>query len=116
MAFQTKRACIVLVAVQLLAPPVAAEDDNLAMILSPADGAQLKAEQASTLEYEVKPEANSEHVHLYIDGSEAAIGHKLKGGLPFGPLTPGDHKVCISPVNKAHTRTAAQACITVKVQ
>jgi hypothetical protein len=116
MVIQTKRACIVLIAVQLLAPPVAAEEDNLAMILSPADGAQLKAEQVSTLEYEVKPEAKSEHVHLYIDGNEVAIGHKLKGGLPFGPLTPGDHKVCISPVNKAHTRTTAQACITVKVQ
>jgi hypothetical protein len=115
MTFQTKRASIVLVAVQLLAPPVAAEEDNLAMILSPADGAQLKAEQISTLEYEVKPEAKSEHVHLYIDGDEAAIGHKLKGSLPFGPLTPGDHKICISPVNKAHTRTAAQTCVTVKV-
>ena len=115
MAFQTKGACIVLVAVQLLAPPVAAEEDNLAMILSPADGAQLKAEQISALEYEVKPEAKSEHVHLYIDGDEAAIGHKLKGSFPFGPLTPGDHKICISPVNKAHTRTAAQTCVTVKV-
>jgi hypothetical protein len=116
MTFQTQRACIVFVAVHFFAARVGAEDGNLAIILSPADGAKLKAEQVFTLEYEVKPEAKAEHVHLYIDGDEAAIGHKLKAGLPFGPLTPGDHKICISPVNKAHTRTTAQSCITVKVQ
>jgi hypothetical protein len=116
MAFQSQRAYIVLVTVHLFAAPAGAEEATLAIILSPADGATLKAEQVSTLEYEVKPEAKAEHVHLYIDGDEAAIGHKLKAGLPLGPLTPGDHKICISPVNKAHTRTTAQTCISVKVQ
>lgn len=116
MTFHTQRACIVFIAVHFLTSPAGAEEGNFAMILSPADGAKLKAEQVSTLDYELKPEAKAEHVHLYIDGDEAAIGHKLKASLPFGPLTPGDHKICISPVNKAHTRTTEQTCITVKVQ
>jgi hypothetical protein len=94
----------------------ATAEDNLAMILSPPDGAKLKAEQVYAIEYEVKPEAKAEHVHLYIDGDETAIGHKLRGDFSFGPLRSGDHRICISPVNKAHTRTAAQSCITVTVQ
>jgi hypothetical protein len=115
MARQSQRVCIGLMAAQLCILPVAAED-NLVTILAPADGAKLKAEQVYTLEYEVKPEAKAEHVHLYVDGDESAIGHKLKGGFPLGPLKAGDRKLCITPVNKNHTRTAAQACITVMVQ
>jgi len=115
MARQSRRVCIGLMGAQLFILPVAAED-NLVAILAPADGAKLKAEQVYTLEYEVKPEAMAEHVHLYVDGDEAAIGHKLKGDFPLGPLKVGDRKICITPVNKNHTRTAAQACISVMVQ
>jgi hypothetical protein len=112
MARQSQWVCIGLLATVL--PAVA--EDNLVTILAPADGAKLKAEQVYELEYEVRPEAKSEHVHLFVDGDETAIGHKLKGNFPLGPLKPGDRKICISPVNKNHTRTAAQACITVLVQ
>jgi hypothetical protein len=115
MAHQAQRVCIGLLATQFFILPAAAED-NLATILSPAHGAKLKAEQVYTLEYDVKPESKAEHVHLYIDGDEAAIGHKLKGDFPLGPLKPGDRKICISPVNKNHTQIAAQTCITVMVQ
>jgi hypothetical protein len=115
MSRQLQRACIGLLAIQLFTFSAASEG-NFLTILSPADGAKLKAGQAYSLEYEVMPEAKAEHVHLYIDGDETAIGHKLKGDFPFGPLKPGDHKICINPVNKNHTRTAAQTCITVTVQ
>jgi hypothetical protein len=115
MARQSQGICIGLMATQLFIFPAAAED-NLVTILAPADGAKLKAEQVYTLEYEVKPEAKAEHVHLYVDGDEAAVGHKLKGSFPLGQLKAGDRKICITPVNKNHTRTAAQTCITVMVQ
>jgi hypothetical protein len=115
MAHMAQRVCIGLLATRFFIFPAAAED-NLATILSPENGAKLKAEQVYSLEYEVKPETMAEHVHLYIDGDETAIGHKLKGGVPLGPLKPGDRRICISPVNKNHTRTTVQACITVTVQ
>ena len=41
---------------------------------------------------------------------------RMEGDFPLGPLKPGDRKICISPVNKNHTRIAAQTCITVMVQ
>jgi hypothetical protein len=94
----------------------AAAEESFATILAPTDGAQLNAKQTYKLEYEVKPAAKVDHVHLFVDGDEVGIAHKLKGTFKLGPLKPGDRKVCVSPVNKAHTPIGAQACINVTVQ
>ena len=94
----------------------AAAEDNPVTIHSPADGAKLEAGHTYKLEYEVKSVAKADHVHLFVDGSEVAIAHKLKGSFTLGPLETGSRKVCISPVNKNHTAVAAQACINVTVQ
>jgi hypothetical protein len=94
----------------------AAAEENLVTILLPADGAKLAASQPYTLEFEVKPAAKAEHVHLLVDGEETAVSHKLKGSFTLGPLNPGDRKICISPVNKNHTAIAGQTCINVTVQ
>ncbi|MGH9676796.1 MAG: hypothetical protein ACRD36_06810 [Candidatus Acidiferrum sp.] len=93
-----------------------AAEDSLATILSPANGAKLEAKQTYKLEYEVKPVAKADHVHLYVDGDEAAMAHNLKGSFKLGPLKPGERKVCVSPVNKMHTPIGALTCITVTVQ
>jgi hypothetical protein len=93
----------------------AAAEENLVTILLPADGAKLEASQAYTLDFEVKPVAKAEHVHLFIDGEETAVSHKLKGSFTLGPL-PGSRRICISPVNKNHTPIAGQTCINVTVQ
>ena len=68
------------------------------------------------LEYEVQASAKVEHVHLFVDGDEVGMVHKLKGSFELGPLKAGERKVCVSPVNKNHTPIGAQACITVTVQ
>ncbi len=94
----------------------AAAEDSLTTILSPADGAKLETKHTYKLEYEVKPVAKADHVHLYVDGDEAAMVHKLKGTFKLGPLKAGDRKVCVSPVNKNHTPIGAQTCINVTVQ
>jgi len=94
----------------------AAAEENLVTILLPADGAKLEASQAYTLDFEVKPVAKAEHVHLFIDGEETAVSHKLKGSFTLGPLKPGSRRICISPVNKNHTPIAGQTCINVTVQ
>jgi len=96
--------------------PSAAAEPSLATILAPADGAKLAANQTHKLDYEVQPNEKADHVHLFVDGSEAALAHKLKGSFKLGPLTAGNHKVCVSPVNKNHTPVGPQACITVTVQ
>ncbi|MGA7385673.1 MAG: hypothetical protein WBW81_13575 [Methylocella sp.] len=58
------------------------------------------AARAPVRRYEVKPSAKVDHVHLFVDGDEAAMMHKLKGSFKLGPLKPGERKVCVSPVNK----------------
>ncbi|WP_051335275.1 hypothetical protein [Methylocapsa acidiphila] len=104
----------------LLMPPfcilTAAADDNLVTILAPADGATLEAKRASKLEFEVKPVVKADHVHLYVDGDEAAMSHTLKGKFTLGPLKPGAHKVCVRPVSKGHAPIGAESCITVTAQ
>jgi hypothetical protein len=99
----------------IYAPPAAAEE-SFATILSPADGAKLDANKTYKLEFEVKAAPKVDHVHLFVDGDEVGMAHKLKGSFKLGPLKPGDRKVCVSPVNKAHTPIGAQACINVTVQ
>lgn len=120
MALPAKKDFVELMAIYFMAihffvSPAAAED-NLVTILSPADGAKLEAIQTYQLEYEVKPVDKAAHVHLFVDGDETAIAHKLKGSFTLGPLKPGSRKVCVSPVNKNHTAIAAQTCINVTVQ
>jgi Family of unknown function (DUF6130) len=94
----------------------AAAEDSYATILAPADGAKLDAKQNNKLEYEIKAAPKVDHVHLFVDGDEAAMAHKLKGSFKLGSLKPGSHKVCVTPVNKNHTPIGAQTCITVTVQ
>jgi hypothetical protein len=93
----------------------AAAEEKLVTIHSPTDGANLEAGQTYKLEYEVKAIAKADHVHLFVDGDEVEIAHKLKGSFSLGPLKTGFRKVCISPVNKNHTSVAGQACINVTV-
>jgi len=94
----------------------AAAEPSLATILAPADGEKLEANRTYKLEYEVQPNDKADHVHLFVDGGEAALAHKLKGSFKLGPLKAGNHKVCVSPVNKNHTPVGAQTCITVTAQ
>ncbi len=99
----------------LYVQPAMAED-SLVTILAPADGAKLETKKTYKLEYEVTPSAKVDHVHLFVDGDEVGMVHKLKGSFKLGPLKAGDRKVCVSPVNKNHTPIGAQACIHVTVQ
>jgi hypothetical protein len=94
----------------------AVAEDSLVTILAPADGAKLEAKKTYTLDYEVQASVKADHVHLFVDGDEVAMVHKLKGSFKLGPLKAGDRKVCVSPVNKNHTPIGAQACIHVTVQ
>ncbi|MGA3339598.1 MAG: hypothetical protein ABSD11_03090 [Methylocella sp.] len=94
----------------------AAAEDSLVTILAPADGAKLEAKKTYPLDYEVQASVKADHVHLFVDGDEVGMVHKLKGSFKLGPLKVGDRKVCVSPVNKNHTPIGAQACIHVTVQ
>jgi hypothetical protein len=106
---------VALIAASLWAPQALAAD-SLVTITAPADGAKLAAGHASKVEYEVKAGSNAHHVHLFVDGAEAATGHKLKGSFDLAPLKAGDHKVCVAPVNKNHTPVGEKVCIGVTAE
>lgn len=114
MTLTAQSSCIALIMILLCSLPSSAED-SFATILAPADDAKLEAKQNNKLDYEIKAAPKVDHVHLFVDGDEAGMAHKLKSSFKLGRLKPGDHKVCISPVNKNHTPIGAQACITVTV-
>ena len=90
--------------------------DALATITAPADSAKLAAGKASKVEYEVKQGSQAHHVHLFVDGAEAATGHKLKGSFDLAPLKAGEHKICVAPVNKNHTPIGEKICISVTAE
>ncbi|SFK69240.1 hypothetical protein [Methylocapsa palsarum] len=94
----------------------ATAQEALVKILSPADGAALQAKHTYPLQYEVAPSTKADHVHLYVDGDETSMSHTLKGKFTLGPLKPGDRKICVRPVNHAHTPIGAESCINVTVQ
>lgn len=85
-------------------------------ILSPADGAKLDALEQNRIAYEVVPSPRGDHVHLYVDGKEAAILRQLKGNHTLETLSPGSRELCVKVVNKAHVPIGAEQCIKVKVE
>lgn len=85
-------------------------------ILSPADGAKLDAFARNSIQYEVVPGPNADHVHLYVDGKETAILRELKGTHALQTLSPGPHELCVKVVNRAHVPIGVQQCVKVHVQ
>jgi hypothetical protein len=85
-------------------------------ILSPADGAKLDALDPIRIVYEVVRGPKADHIHLYVDGREAAILRGAKGSYTLETLSPGTREICIKAVNKAHVPTGVEQCIKVNVE
>jgi len=90
--------------------------DQLVTIGAPAEGAKLAAGKASKLDYEVQAGTKAHHVHLFVDGGEVGTAHKLKGSFALPALKPGEHKICVAPVNTNHTPIGEKACISVTAE
>jgi len=84
-------------------------------ITSPADGAKLDAMAQNKVVFEVTPGPQGDHVHLYVDGKEAAILRQLKGSHALETLAPGKHVICVKVVNKGHTPIGVEQCVKVTV-
>jgi hypothetical protein len=113
MAMRFAVACVMLGVIPLA---VAAEGAATVKIISPEDGAKLDAMAQNKVTYDVNPGPNGDHIHLYVDGDEAALLRKLKGAYTLDSLAPGDHRICIKVVNKNHTPIGAEGCVKVTVQ
>lgn len=84
-------------------------------ITSPAEGTRLDAMAQNKVVYEVMPGPKGDHIHLYVDGNEAAILRQLKGSYALEPLSPGQHDICVKVVDKGHTPIGVEKCVKVSV-
>lgn len=103
-----------LVAVTLMQAAMAAEP--AVEISAPLDGAKLNAMRQHTVEYDVTRGGRGDHIHLYVDGDEAATLRQAKGSYNIEYLAPGNHEICIKLVNKNHTPIGVQRCVKVAVE
>ena len=94
-------------------PAMAAE--SLIDISSPADGAKLDVMEQNKLDYNVTLGSGGDHIHVYVDGKEAALLREMKGSYTMENLAPGNHEICIKLVNKNHTPIGVERCIKVEV-
>jgi hypothetical protein len=100
----------------LFTAPVTVLAEGKVVISSPAEGATLDAMAENRLVYEVEPGPKGDHVHVYVDGKEAAILRKLKGSYPLETPSAGPHDICIKVVNKAHVPIGVEDCVKVTVK
>lgn len=84
-------------------------------ITSPAEGSKLDAMAQNKVVFEVMPGPKGDHVHLYVDGKEAAILRQLKGSYALAALSPGQHSICVKVVDKGHTPIGVEQCVKVSV-
>jgi hypothetical protein len=81
-------------------------------ILSPANGATVKASENVKLTYEADVGPEGDHLHLNVDGKRVDVIHQLKGSTDLW-LYEGKHHVCMAVNTKAHVPTGTEACIDV---
>ncbi len=82
-------------------------------ITSPADGAMIGSSDKIKLVYEVAPDPEGDHLHLYVDGKRVDVLRQLKGTTEIDPLAPGKHRICIVVNNKGHVSTGVEGCVNV---
>jgi len=87
-------------------------EDASVKISSPADGAMVGTAGISVA-YEVVTGPKGDHVHLYIDDSEAKVLRNMKGTYTIDSLKAGPHNVCIKIVDKGHTPIGVEKCVKV---
>ena len=99
-----------------VAAPLATAAETKIEISSPADGAKLDAMEQNKLDYSVTLGSGADHIHVYVDGKEAALLRQTKGSYTMETLSPGNHEICIKIVNKNHTPIGVERCIKVGVE
>ena len=87
-------------------------DDAWVKISSPADGAKVGT-MGVAVAYEVMTGPKGDHVHLYVDDSEAKVLRQMKGTYTIDSLKAGPHNICIKLVDKGHTPIGVDKCIKV---
>ena len=81
-------------------------------IISPADGATIKAMARNKLKYEVIGD-EGHHARLYINGKESVLLRERVGTKRVAKLPAGTHELCVKALDKSHNEIGIADCITV---
>lgn len=96
--------------------PLVLADDASVKISSPAEGAKLSKTAQVKINYDVTPGPKGDHTHIYLDGEQVDVLHKLKGIYALDAPAAGKHDICIKVVNRNHTPIGVEQCIKVSVE
>jgi hypothetical protein len=107
---------ILVLIISSFATPLAIAVESKIEISSPADGAKLDAMEQNKIDYKVTLGSGADHIHVYVDGKEAALLRQMKGSYTMETLSMGNHEICIKIVNKNHTPIGVERCIKVDVE
>jgi len=99
-----------------VAAPLATAAESKIEISSPVDGAKLDAMEQNKLDYNITLANDGDHIHVYVDGKEAALLRQMKGSYTLESMAQGNHEICIKIVNKNHTPVGVERCIKVEVE
>lgn len=100
------------IVVALGLPGLTFADTGSVTISSPSEGAKVGL-TGTKLVYDVVPGPMGDHVHVYVDGEQAALLRQLKGSYTLDKMSAGEHTVCIKVVDKGHTPTGTEKCVKV---
>ena len=85
-------------------------------IVSPANNAQLNANEESPLVYDVVPGEGGDHFHVWVDDKRGPGVHDNKGTYMLPKMSPGVHVITLRVVDKGHVPTGPSAEIKVTVK
>lgn len=111
-----KTAATLLLVCAAWASGASAQATGSAKLVSPADGAMLNTVSPVLVTYEVVPGSKVDHIHLYVDGKEAAVLRETRGTHSLTPMSAGTHELCIKAVTRAHVPTGIEQCLKVTVR
>jgi hypothetical protein len=98
------------------AAPLAVAAESKIEISAPIEGAKLDAKAQNKLDYNITLGNGGDHIHVYVDGKQAALLRQMKGSYTLDPLAQGSHDICIKIVNKNHTPVGVDRCVKVTAQ
>ncbi len=101
----------------LVALPLVASAGSIT-ILSPRDG-EVWGTGTHTLQYQVDPSANGNHLHVYVDDDDPIISHQLTHcpcSVELPALKPGHHRITIKEAESGHSLTGVQAQVGFSVK
>ena len=85
-------------------------------ILSPKDGATLKANAENQVEYKFAKTGRTDHLHIWVNGDKGPALRSVNGAYTLPQMSPGKYAIIAKAVDKGHVPTGPEKSIFVTVE